>query len=136
MSLIATENVSCHFGGVKAVEKVSFSMPTGDIRALIGPNGAGKSTFVSMLCGRQKPSAGKVFFDGEDITAVAAHKRAAMGIAYTFQITSVFGNLSCYENVELSAQRQLINRGPGRVNHDRFVPGWVARSEHSPCNSP
>ena len=114
MSLIKTKNLSCHFGGIKAVDNVDFTLDKGEIRAIIGPNGAGKSTFVSMLCGRQPPTQGRIFFHEQDITDVAPHDRAVMGIAYTFQITSVFNNLSCYENVELAAQRHLLNRSDKR----------------------
>ena len=66
-----------------------------------------RSTLVSMLSGRVTPSAGSVHFDNVDITRLPAHKRVALGMAYTFQITSVFANLTCYENVELAAQRSL-----------------------------
>lgn len=108
--LIETNSLSCYFGGIKAVEDVSFTLPEGQIRAIIGPNGAGKSTFVSMLCGRQRPSKGRIFFSGQDITNLPAHKRAAMGIAYTFQITSIFNNLTCFANVELAVQSHMLNQ--------------------------
>ncbi|MBX2823990.1 MAG: ABC transporter ATP-binding protein [Gammaproteobacteria bacterium] len=112
-ALISTQNISRHFGGIKAVDQVSFALPEGEIRAIIGPNGAGKSTLVSLLCGRQQPTSGKVFFKGRDITRLPAHARTALGIAYTFQITSIFSNLTCYANVELAAQQQLHKRHQG-----------------------
>jgi branched-chain amino acid transport system ATP-binding protein len=88
----------------------------GEIRALIGPNGAGKTTFVSLVCGRIEPSAGEIAFDGVDITRLPAHRRVRLGIAYTFQITSVFSNLSVYDNVALPVQRTLEDgRGSGAV---------------------
>lgn len=120
MSLIRTENLSCYFGGIKAVDDVDFTLEEGEIRALIGPNGAGKSTFVSMLCGRREPTRGQVYFDERDITKVPAHARAVMGIAYTFQITSVFNNLSCFDNVELAAQQILLRTG-GAKNTERTL---------------
>lgn len=106
MSLLRTEGLSKHFAGLTAVEDVDFDLPRGQIRALIGPNGAGKTTFVGMLCGRIAPSAGRVEFDGRDITALPAHKRVMGGMAYTFQITSVFARLPVLENVALAARRR------------------------------
>jgi branched-chain amino acid transport system ATP-binding protein len=79
----------------------------GEVRALIGPNGAGKTTLVGMICGRISPSEGRVSFDGADITALPAHRRILKGMAYTFQITSVFARLPARENVALAARRRL-----------------------------
>ena len=111
VSLLETRALSRHFGGLKAVEGVDFALQKGEIRALIGPNGAGKTTFVSMLCGRIGASSGQVFFKGQDVTALPAHKRIQMGMAYTFQITSVFADLSVYENVALAVQARLPGKG-------------------------
>ena len=80
-------------------------LPRGQIRAIIGPNGAGKSTFVAAVCGRIRADSGTVEFDGKNITGLPAHRRIAMGMAYTFQITSVFSNLSVHENVALGVRR-------------------------------
>ena len=91
--LLVTKGLSRHFGGLRAVDGVDFSLMPGEIRAVIGPNGAGKTTFVSLVCGRYEPSAGTIVFDGEDITRMPAHLRVRRGIAYTFQITSVLANL-------------------------------------------
>jgi branched-chain amino acid transport system ATP-binding protein len=109
--LLATEDLCRAFGGLKAVDHVDFTLPAGEIRALIGPNGAGKTTFVSLVCGRVEPTSGRIVFGGEDITDSPAHKRVRRGIVYTFQITSVFANLSVYDNVALSVQRVLTSRG-------------------------
>ncbi len=105
MMLLETRGLSKHFSGLRAVENVDFQLEKGEVRALIGPNGAGKTTFVGMLCGRMEPSSGSVAFDGQDITHLPAHKRISMGMAYTFQITSVFPGLSVEENVALAARR-------------------------------
>jgi len=105
--LLTTKHLSRDFGGLRAVDAVDFSLMPGEIRAIIGPNGAGKTTFVSLVCGRIEPSAGKIAFDGVDITRLPAHRRVRLGIAYTFQITSVFANLSVYDNVALPVQRTL-----------------------------
>jgi branched-chain amino acid transport system ATP-binding protein len=109
--LLTTKDLSRHFGGLKAVDKVDFEMVPGEIRALIGPNGAGKTTFVSLICGRIEPSAGMIVFEGEDITDLASYQRVRRGIAYTFQITSVYGNLTAWDNVALAVQRTA---GEGR----------------------
>jgi len=105
--LLSTRGLSKNFAGLRAVEDVDFDLPKGEIRALIGPNGAGKTTLVGMISGRIAPNAGRVMLDGQDITALPAHRRMRLGIAYTFQITSVFGRLSVQENVALAARRHL-----------------------------
>ncbi len=105
MTLLSTRGLSKHFVGLRAVEAVDFDLPEGEVRALIGPNGAGKTTFVGMLCGRIAPSEGRVTFDGRDITGLPAHRRIGLGMAYTFQITSIFTGLPVRENVALAARR-------------------------------
>lgn len=105
MTLLSTRGLSKHFAGLRAVEAVDFDLPEGEVRALIGPNGAGKTTFVGMLCGRIAPSEGRVTFDGRDITGLPAHRRIGLGMAYTFQITSIFTGLPVRENVALAARR-------------------------------
>ncbi len=107
MMLLSTRKLSRHFGGLRAVENVDFDLPEGQIRALIGPNGAGKTTFVSMLCGRIPISSGDITFAGENVTRLPAHKRIQRGMAYTFQITSVFSDLTVQENVALAVQSRL-----------------------------
>ena len=114
--LLTTKGLSRDFGGLRAVDNVDFTLMPGEIRALIGPNGAGKTTFVSLVCGRIEASAGTITFDGSDITHLPAHRRVRLGIAYTFQITSVFSNLSVYDNVALPVQRTLQDgRGKGAL---------------------
>ena len=103
--LLSTRGLTRRFGGLTAVDNVDFDLPEGEIRALIGPNGAGKTTLVGLISGRVPPSAGSVAFAGRDITAMPAHLRVREGIAYTFQITSIFANLTVGENVALAAQR-------------------------------
>ena len=102
MTLLSARGLSRSFGGLKAVDNVDFDLPAGEVRALIGPNGAGKTTFVGMLSGRIPASAGTVSFDGRDITSLPAHRRIRAGMAYTFQITSVFSRLPVAENVALA----------------------------------
>ncbi|MDN2583579.1 ABC transporter ATP-binding protein [Aquibium sp. ELW1220] len=112
--LLVTRDLTRRFGGLTAVDHVDFELPAGEIRAIIGPNGAGKTTFVSLVCGRIQPSSGQILFDGADITGLPAHERVKRGIAYTFQITSIFPNLTVFDNVALSVQRRLIDKG-GRM---------------------
>ena len=92
------------FGGLRAVDGVDFALRAGEIHALIGPNGAGKTTFVSLLSGRIAPDAGAIRLDGADITRLPAHLRVRRGIAYTFQITSIYPQLTVFDNVALAAQ--------------------------------
>lgn len=109
--LLSTDGLTRSFGGLKAVEDVDLTVDEGEIRAIIGPNGAGKTTLVSLVCGRIAPSAGRISFAGRDITAMPAHKRVHAGIAYTFQITSVYSELTAAENVALAVQRVLLGKG-------------------------
>ncbi|MHA3976956.1 ABC transporter ATP-binding protein [Halovulum sp. GXIMD14794] len=115
MSLLRTRGLTKQFNGLHAVEDVDFDLPEGEVRALIGPNGAGKTTFVSMLCGRIWPTRGTVEFAGRDVSALPAHKRIALGMAYTFQITSVFPRLMVAENVGLAARRVRLEGEAMRV---------------------
>lgn len=105
ISLLNTKGLTKTYGGLDAAREIDFDLPEGQVRALIGPNGAGKSTFVGMLSGRIAATRGKVWFDGREVTHLPAHKRIGLGIAYTFQITSVFQRLSVFENVALAVRR-------------------------------
>lgn len=113
--LLQTKALSKKFGGLKAVLPVNLHLEQGEIRAIIGPNGAGKTTLVSMISGRINPTSGQVHFNGRDITKLRAWRRVALGIVYTFQITSIFRDLTVYENVALAAQRRLMRRALDRV---------------------
>ena len=110
MNILETQGLTRHFAGITAVSDVNLSIPKGEIRALIGPNGAGKTTLVSMICGRISASTGRVSFAGKDITSLPAHARISEGMAYTFQITSIFKNLTAFENVAMSVQRVTKHR--------------------------
>ena len=103
--LLETRGLSKSFGGLKAVSDVNFRIERGEVRAVIGPNGAGKTTFVSLISGRIAPRAGTILFEGADVTALPAFRRVQKGIAYTFQITSIYANLSVAENVALAAHQ-------------------------------
>jgi branched-chain amino acid transport system ATP-binding protein len=105
VSILETRALTKAYAGVLANNSIDFALERGKITALIGPNGAGKSTFVGMISGRIAATSGDVLFEGQSIAHLPAHKRIQLGIAYTFQITSVFGGLSCHENVALAARR-------------------------------
>lgn len=124
MMLLSARGLSRNFGGLKAVDNVDFDLPAGEVRALIGPNGAGKTTFVGMLSGRIPASAGSVSFDGRDITSLPAHRRIRAGMAYTFQITSVFSRLPVAENVALALRWRT---GDDSVATDRQVAEALER---------
>jgi branched-chain amino acid transport system ATP-binding protein len=102
VTLLQTLDLRRSFGGLNAVDGVNFTLSKGEIRAVIGPNGAGKTTFVSLIAGRLAPSSGEIIFRSENITKLPAHARVNRGIAYTFQITSIYPNLTVAENVGLA----------------------------------
>ena len=108
VTLLETIGLSKNFEGLQAVDDVGLVIPVGEIRAVIGPNGAGKTTLVSLVSGRLKPTQGSIRFKGEDITGLQAWDRVRRGIVYTFQVTSIYANLSCYENVALAVQRRMM----------------------------
>jgi branched-chain amino acid transport system ATP-binding protein len=108
MPLLEARGLSKRFGGLEAVSGVDLRLERGEIRALIGPNGAGKTTLVGLISGRLPPTAGEVRFGGRDITGLRSWERAALGIVYTFQVTSIYRNLSVRDNVGLAAQRRRL----------------------------
>lgn len=102
--ILRAQGLTKTFGGIRAVDGVDFDLVQGEIQALIGPNGAGKTTFVSLLSGRIPADAGQTFLGAKDITTMPAYARVRLGVAYTFQITSIFPGLSVFDNVALAAQ--------------------------------
>jgi branched-chain amino acid transport system ATP-binding protein len=127
MSFLETKALSRRFGGLTAVNNVDLRLQRGEIRAIIGPNGAGKTTLVSMISGRLAPSDGAILFESADITRLPPWERVARGIVYTFQITSVFRNLSCFENVALAAQRALtLGKAPWHAIDQAALTASVA----------
>ena len=97
--LLSVENISKKFGGLQAVDHVSFQIHPGDILGLIGPNGAGKTTCFNMISGIYKPSSGEIYLDGQRIDGLPPHSIARLGIGRTFQIVKPFSNLSVLENI-------------------------------------
>jgi branched-chain amino acid transport system ATP-binding protein len=102
--LLRIINLSKNFGGVRATDNVSLDVLPGEIHAVIGPNGAGKTTLISQLSGLLQPDSGQILFKDRDITRLPAYSRAHVGIARSFQITSVFMDLTVADNVALAVQ--------------------------------
>lgn len=104
MSLLRVVGVTKRFGGLTAVDAVSFDVHEGTIKALIGPNGAGKSTLFNLLTGFDRPDAGSVQFDGEEITSAGPQENVRRGLARTFQNTQLFDEMTALDNVLVGAQ--------------------------------
>ena len=99
MSLLQVEGLSIHFGGVKAVDNISFSVEPGEVFTIVGPNGAGKSTIFNLISRLYEPTSGRIVFDGRDITRLPAHDIAGIGIARTFQNIELFDHSSVLQNL-------------------------------------
>ena len=106
-ALLQTLVLRKEFGGLVAVDDVDFTVPAGSIVSLIGPNGAGKTTFFNMLTGVYKPTAGRVVFDGEDLTGLPPHVFTQRGIGRTFQNIRLFQNMTALENVLVGMHTRL-----------------------------
>ena len=105
--ILDAKNISVVFGGLVAVNDVSFTIPEGSVVSLIGPNGAGKTTFFNVLTGLYDPTSGGVFFDGKEITGQAPHLTAASGMARTFQNIRLFGLMTAQENVMVAMHSHM-----------------------------
>ena len=105
--LLATESLHKSFGAVVASDALSLRIRRGEIHALIGPNGAGKTTVINQLAGELAPDAGSIHFDGRDITGLSVDRRARLGLARTFQVSTLFDELSVADNLGLSVQPRL-----------------------------
>ena len=123
---LAVENVRREFGGVHAVDGVSFRVPPGTILGLIGPNGAGKSTLLGMVAGAVKPTGGRVRFAGRDITGMAPHNVARFGIARTFQMAAGFPRLTVLESLLVAGARPRGDSLWGALLGKRY---WREREE-------
>ncbi|MDO9563209.1 MAG: ABC transporter ATP-binding protein [Bradyrhizobium sp.] len=102
--LLRVEDLVCRFGGVIATDHVSLDVHSGELHAIIGPNGAGKTTLISQLTGQLMPHSGTVRFAGQDITRLPAHRRSRLGLARSFQITSLLPDFTASDNVAMAAQ--------------------------------
>jgi branched-chain amino acid transport system ATP-binding protein len=102
--LLKVDGLTKRFGGVVASDDVRLGVTRGELHAIIGPNGAGKTTLIGQLAGEVVPDAGRIHFGGQDITALPVHGRSLMGLARTFQITSLFPHFTALDNVALAVQ--------------------------------
>jgi branched-chain amino acid transport system ATP-binding protein len=103
-AILQIENLSKRFGGIIASDKITLSVSEGELHAIIGPNGAGKTTLISQLTGELTPNEGRIRFAGQDITDMPGWRRSLQGLARSFQITSVFLDLTVLDNVALAVQ--------------------------------
>ena len=103
-ALLTIEGLTKRFGGVIASDDIVLDVMQGELHAIIGPNGAGKTTLIGQLTGELSSNAGRIHFDGADITALPVYRRSAMGLARSFQITSLFADFTALDNVALAVQ--------------------------------
>jgi branched-chain amino acid transport system ATP-binding protein len=104
---LETIGIGRNFGGIVAANNISLKVEKGARHALIGPNGAGKTTFINLLTGMLRPTRGRILLDGEDITTMAPYERVRRGIARTFQINQLFGDLTPLETIGLAVSERL-----------------------------
>ncbi|WP_454633303.1 ABC transporter ATP-binding protein [Bradyrhizobium cenepequi] len=102
--LLRVDNLVRRFGGILATDNLSLEVPRGELHAIIGPNGAGKTTLISQLTGQLMPNSGTIHFAGRDITGLPPYRRSALGLARSFQITSLLKDFTAIDNVALAAQ--------------------------------
>ncbi len=119
--LLRTEGICKHFGGLRAVDGVDFTLKEGQLKSIIGPNGAGKTTLFNLIAGVYRPTAGKVFFRDRDITRLSLHQTSRLGITKTYQITQIFPGLTVFENVRIAAQSRVSAFNFWRSTHS-FAP--------------
>jgi branched-chain amino acid transport system ATP-binding protein len=125
MNRLRIENLTQRFDGLVAIDSVSFAVPAAGVTAIIGPNGAGKTTLFNVISGFLPPTAGRIFFDDEDVTGVAPERIAAGGLVRTFQLVELFQNLTVLENIRIGRH--------ARTRAGLFAaltrPRWARREE-------
>lgn len=124
--ILTIDNVSKSFGGLVAVNEVSFSLAAGQIMGLMGPNGAGKTTLVNLICGFYKPDSGMIKFNGRDITTLPAHKVSHSGLARTYQIPQPFGELTVLQNIIVAA---MYGKGMNMSAAEQMAPEILERTD-------
>jgi branched-chain amino acid transport system ATP-binding protein len=103
-AILEVEQLTKRFGGIIASDSISLTVPKGELHAIIGPNGAGKSTLIGQLAGEIVPDAGRIHFESRDVTELSAWRRSQLGLARSFQITSLFADFTALDNVALAVQ--------------------------------
>ncbi len=121
--VLRTEELTRRFGEKVAVSKVNLGVKAGTCHAVVGPNGAGKSTLFNLICGVLKPTSGRVLLEGKETTGFPPHRMAELGVGRSFQVLSVFSNLTVLENVRIAAQ----SAGGTRVNFNPFSSAYSGR---------
>ncbi|MCD4743204.1 MAG: ATP-binding cassette domain-containing protein, partial [Desulfobacteraceae bacterium] len=118
--MIKVNNLSKHFGGIRAVDKVNLHIKKGSITGLIGPNGAGKTTLFNLIAGLYKPTSGKIYLEKEDITGLDSHNLFHKGLLRTFQIAHPFPTLTVLENLMMV---------PGNQLGENIINSWLRRGQ-------
>lgn len=121
--VLAVQDVTVRFGGLTALDHISFDVPMGQVTGLIGPNGAGKTTLINVICGQQRPTSGSVTLDGQRLSALPAYRVAAAGLARTFQNIRLFDRLTALENVAVAAE----SAGHSRAKAEGIAMAELAR---------
>ena len=119
--MLDLQGLTKHFGGVRAVDGIDLAVARGEIVGLIGPNGSGKSTIVNLICGLLPPTAGRVVFNGADISRLPPHARVTLGIARTFQNIRLFGQLTVWQNL-------WVAQNSGEQRNQNFLRRWFGGS--------
>ncbi len=119
--MLDLQGLTKHFGGVRAVDGIDLTVARGEIVGLIGPNGSGKSTIVNLICGLLPPTAGRVVFNGADISRMPPHARVTRGIARTFQNIRLFGQLTVWQNL-------WVAQNSGEQRNQNFLRRWLGGS--------
>ncbi len=144
--LLKVENVGINFGGLRALQDVGLTLGADEILSVIGPNGAGKTTLFNLISGLNRPTSGKIYFEGRDVTGLPAHTRTRLGIARTFQNLDLFGAMSVLDNVRVGAHTRLQGTllraalrigGNVRKRHAAGKPQWscCVSSDSSPMRT-
>ncbi|PHP67769.1 ABC transporter ATP-binding protein [Zhengella mangrovi] len=128
--VLSVENLTRRFGGLVAVNDVSFNLRKGDLLSIIGPNGAGKTTMFNLVTGQYPPSAGRVIFNGADISGLRPHARAKLGLGRTFQISKTLTTLTTLENAMVGAflKRNNLSEAADYAMHVLDMVGLGARA--------
>jgi branched-chain amino acid transport system ATP-binding protein len=132
MALLEVRDVSVRFGGILAVDRVSFELDAGSVTGLIGPNGAGKTTSFNVITGLQQATSGEIWFEGHDISRARVDRRARMGMGRTFQRLEAFGSMTVRENIAVAREILAGPRAWLRNRHDPVVDDLVEQIGLSP----
>src|SRR5437868_14453021 len=131
--ILSIQAIGRRFGGLQALNDVSFEVPAGIAMGIIGPNGSGKTTLFEIISGAQQPSSGRVHFRGDDVTKRSAHERCALGIGRTFQLVETLAQMSVLENVLVAAMLRHRGQAARSRAHALLDRLGLARRAESPA---